>query len=222
MQAKLLRVLQGGTYERVGGAETLRCDVRVIAATNRDLEREVAEGTFRADLYYRLSVFPIRVPPLRERREDIPQLVRHFVAKHARRLGRGVDSVSARLLKRFAAKPWPGNVRELENAVERALIISSGGVLDLWEPVGSPARGDEDQTLKAAERRHVLSVLSQTGWVIEGEGGAAEVLGLKPSTLRSLMKRRAPAPRSRRRCEGGFCGRPDEPPRRSAPRRPAR
>jgi len=194
-QAKLLRVLQEREFERVGATRSLRTDVRVIAATNRNLDAQVATGAFRSDLFYRLNVFPISVPPLRQRREDIPALVRHFAAKAARRIGKSVDGVSARFLERAAAHDWPGNIRELENFVERALIMSSGPTLEAVEP-SSPAHSEQsivptrvEGTLEELERSHIRRVLEATRWTIEGERGAARVLGLNPSTLRGRMRK---------------------------------
>jgi len=195
-QAKLLRVLQEREFERVGGTRSLRADVRLIAATNRDLHARVAAGSFRADLYYRLNVFPIVVPPLRERRDDIPGLVRHFAARAARRLGRALEGISPAFVERASAYDWPGNIRELENLVERAIIMSNGGVLDaveLFSPASrsekGPPRAPLDATLEAMERAHILHVLERTGWVIEGERGAARILGLNPSTLRGRLRK---------------------------------
>ncbi len=196
-QAKLLRVLQEHEFERVGGTRTLRADVRVIAATNRDLQAQVRDGRFRADLYYRLNVFPIVVPPLRERRGDIPQLLRHFAAKAARKLGRGVDGIAAPFTERAIAYDWPGNIRELENLVERALIMCDGALLDGSElfvgtppaaPVSSPPTAGET-TLVDVERAHIVHVLERTRGVIEGDAGAARLLGLHPSTLRGRMRK---------------------------------
>jgi DNA-binding NtrC family response regulator len=197
-QAKLLRVLQEHEFERVGGTRSLRTDVRVIAATNRDLGRQVDAGAFRSDLYYRLNVFPLALPPLRERREDIPGLVRHFVARAARKLGKPLAGASPAFLTRAAAYDWPGNVRELENAVERAAILARGPLLepDGALPVGAgaaaesrpPTRADP-ASLEAVERDHILRVLEQTRWVIEGKQGAARVLGLHPSTLRARLQK---------------------------------
>jgi DNA-binding NtrC family response regulator len=195
-QAKLLRVLQEHEFERVGGTRSLRADVRVVAATNRDLARQVDAGAFRSDLYYRLNVFPLALPPLRERREDIPGLIRHFVGRAARKLGKPLEGPSPAFLARAAAYDWPGNVRELENVVERAAILARSALL---EPDGSfpvragagpeprpPARHDNAR-LQAVERDHILGVLEETHWVIEGEKGAARVLGLNPSTLRARL-----------------------------------
>jgi formate hydrogenlyase transcriptional activator len=192
-QAKLLRVLQEGEFDRVGGARSLRADVRVIAATNRDLQAQVAAGRFRADLYYRLNVFPIAVPPLRERREDIPRLLQHFAAMAARRLGRTLDGIAPDFIDRAVGYDWPGNVRELENIVERALIMSRGGALEAIE-FSSPteralAPSAGNGTLEEMERAHITRVLERTRWVIEGESGAARILGLNPSTLRGRLRK---------------------------------
>ncbi len=197
-QAKLLRVLQEREFDRVGGTRSLRTDVRVIAATNRDLHARVEDGGFRADLYYRLNVFPIVVPPLRERRDDIPGLVRHFVAKAARKLGRTLDGISPAFVERACAYAWPGNIRELENLVERAAIMSRGAVLDAVDLFSSasatasektPAVMAGDAMLEAVERAHIQQVLERTRWVIEGERGAARILGLNPSTLRGRLRK---------------------------------
>jgi DNA-binding NtrC family response regulator len=201
-QAKLLRVLQERELERIGGSRTVRVDVRVVAATNRDLQAEVSAGRFRADLFFRLHVFPIVLPPLRERREDVPRLLEHFVARTARRLGRPVDGLAPAFVDRARAYPWPGNVRELENLVERALIMSRGGVLDASDllalpaapaaraaPGGAEPPGDGGSTLEDVERAHILRVLEGTSWRIEGDHGAARRLGLNPSTLRGRMRK---------------------------------
>jgi len=189
-QAKLLRALQEREFERVGGTHTLRADVRVIAATNRDLQARVASGAFRPDLYYRLNVFPITVPALRERRGDIPRLVQHFAAKAARKLGRPVNGVTPQFIEQASGYDWPGNIRELENLVERSLIM--GGAADVFlkgsqeaEAVSSVA----DLTITELERSHIRRVLEKTRWQIEGERGAARVLGLNPSTLRGRMRK---------------------------------
>jgi formate hydrogenlyase transcriptional activator len=190
-QAKLLRVLQEREFERVGGTRALRVDVRVIAATNRDLRAEVAAGRFRADLFYRLNVFPIALPPLRERREDIVPLMRHAVTRLARRLGRQVDGLAPGFVECARAYDWPGNVRELENVIERALIMSRGGLLDASEgllPAG-PATAPAGASLMAAERLHIVAALEAAGWTIEGEAGAAQALGLHASTLRGRMRK---------------------------------
>jgi DNA-binding NtrC family response regulator len=198
-QAKLLRVLQEQEFERVGGTRSLHTDVRVIAGTNRDLQAQVGAGGFRSDLFYRLNVFPVTVPPLRERREDIPPLVAHFLARSARKLGKAFEGVSPAFLERARAYPWPGNVRELENAVERAAILSRGPLLDALEPfaaAGAPPRAEApatpaapNGTLEDVERAHIRRVLDQARWAIEGKQGAAAVLGLNPSTLRGRMRK---------------------------------
>ena len=204
-QAKLLRVLQEQEFERVGGSQTLRTNVRLIAATNRDLGARAAAGEFRPDLFYRLNVFPVTVPALRERSEDIPLLVAHFLAKCERKLGKAFKGVAPGFLSSAIAYDWPGNVRELENAVERAAILSRGPLLDALESFGSstpPPRAEQPQqpparppaftgTLEDIERAHIQRVLQQAHWVIEGERGAALALGLNPSTLRSRMRKLA-------------------------------
>ena len=194
-QAKLLRVLQEREFERVGGTRSIRADVRVIAATNRDLHAQVGEGRFRSDLYYRLNVFPIAVPPLRERRDDIPRLLQHFAAKAARKLGRPLDGVSPGFIERAKAYDWPGNIRELENVVERAMIMCSGPMLDgapVLSPSSSqaaPAAAPMGGTLEEMERAHIQRVLEGTRWQIEGDRGAARILGLNPSTLRGRLRK---------------------------------
>jgi PAS domain S-box-containing protein len=190
-QAKLLRVLQEGQLERLGSSRTIKVDVRIIAATNRDLEREVAEGRFREDLYYRLAVFPIQIPPLRERREDIPRLVWAFVKELGEKMGKKIESVPRPTLEALKSALWPGNVRELKNVIERAMICSTGPVLKVEVPARPAINGSSDRpmTLRDLERRHVLKVLELTGWRVRGENGAAEILGLKPSTLESRMAR---------------------------------
>ena len=196
-QAKLLRVLQEREFERVGGSAPVRVDVRVIAATNRDLATMVKAKEFREDLFYRLNVFPVRLPPLRDRPDDIPLLVHFAAAKFAARLGKRVEAVGPDTLALLAAYPWPGNVRELENVIERAVILADGPVLEIdpevlpigGEPPEPTAPDRVGQTLRAVERDHILSALDQAGWVIEGPGGAARRLGLHPNTLRSRLKR---------------------------------
>jgi transcriptional regulator with GAF, ATPase, and Fis domain len=192
VQAKLLRVLQTGQFERLGSSKTIQVDVRLIAATNRDLEREVGEGRFRADLYYRLSVFPIALPPLRERREDIPLLVWHFITRRQGKLDKLVKRVPGPLMQAFTAYSWPGNVRELENVVERALIMTSGPTLAdpafLEAAPAAPAVGPR-ASLAEAERSHIRAVLDECRWKISGKGNAAERLGLNRSTLQFRMKK---------------------------------
>jgi formate hydrogenlyase transcriptional activator len=192
LQPKLLRALQEQEFERLGGTRTLRVDVRLIAATNRNLEQMVAEGKFRSDLFYRLHVFPLQAPPLRERAEDIPLLVRYFVQKYALRMERRIESVPAEALRALAEYSWPGNIRELENFIERAVILSRGPVLnisigDLRRP--SDMHVSAPSTLEAAERDHILRVLAEAEWVVGGPKGAAARLGLKRTTLQSKMKK---------------------------------
>ena len=193
LQAKLLRVLQEGEFERVGGSQTIKVDVRVIAATNRDLEDAMQEDRFRSDLYYRLNVFPIAVPPLRERSEDIPPLVNHFAQKFAAKLGKQVGTVSRRAMTALQGYDWPGNIRELENVVERAAILSRGEELEFgdWRPP-SPAGSSASSrvvTLDELQRDHILEVLEITRWRVSGDRGAARILGLKPTTLEARMKK---------------------------------
>jgi transcriptional regulator with GAF, ATPase, and Fis domain len=189
LQSKLLRVLQEGEFERLGSPRTLRVDVRVIAATNRNLEILVKEGKFREDLYYRLSVFPIEVPPLRERREDIPALVWHILKNQCKRMGRNIESIQPATLKAFQGYSWPGNVRELGNVIERFLILNPGVVFRAEVPGMDSISNENGQALDGVDRRHIEQVLVQTRWRIRGKGGAAELLGLKPTTLEARMKK---------------------------------
>jgi formate hydrogenlyase transcriptional activator len=199
-QAKLLRVIQEGEFERVGGSSTIKVSVRVIAATNRKLHDEVSAGRFRQDLFYRLNVYPITVPPLRQRREDIPLLVSHFARQIGERMGKSISEVPAHVMREFTAYNWPGNIRELQNVIERAVIVSSDTVLRLPEPLGqaSPAPASESKaskesttvaTANEAERENILRALEATGWRINGPNGAAALLKLHPSTLRFRMKK---------------------------------
>jgi chemotaxis protein methyltransferase CheR len=198
VQPKLLRVLQEGEFERVGGSTTLQTDARIISASNRDLSADVDAGKVRSDLYYRLAVFPITVPPLRDRPEDIPELVHHFVRQFAKARGIPVDEIPAMVMQQLEEFHWPGNVRELQNVIERAVLVSDGGVLRLAEPLTSPAGQlspatseamDQSPTLEELERSYITQVLRQCGGQISGSGGAAEILGLHPNTLRSRMKK---------------------------------
>jgi transcriptional regulator with GAF, ATPase, and Fis domain len=192
VQGKLLRVLQSGDFEKLGSAKTHRVDVRLIAATNRDLQREVQEGRFRADLFYRLNVFPVTLPPLRSRPEDIPLLVWHVIARKQAGLGRHIERVPERLMRAFLAYPWPGNVRELENVVERALILSSGAALavdPLFPGMTREAAPRRSATLSQVESQHIRDVLDECGWKVAGAEGAAARLGLNRSTLLSRMKK---------------------------------
>ena len=195
-QVKLLRVIQEQEFERIGGNETIHTDVRLIAATNRDLHRAVQEGTFREDLFYRLNVFPVDLPPLRERSGDVPLLVRFFVEKYAVRVDRRVDTIAPETLKRLVAYRWPGNVRELQNLVERALILATDSELRIEPEIlgATTAAADAAQSasptdLETLQREHILAALNRSGWVIEGDRGAAKQLGLHPNTLRSRIKK---------------------------------
>jgi formate hydrogenlyase transcriptional activator len=214
-QVKLLRVLQEQEFEPVGSSRSIRVDVRVIAATNRDLEDAIEAGRFRSDLYYRLNVFPLKVPPLRARQSDIPQLVMFFLSRFSKEFGKSVRSVAQETMHRLVQYSWPGNIRELQNIIERAVVLSQGTVLALGEdllpipnsPLASnrlaesthrssfeslPKSSDPDGdtlTLEEMERQHILTVLEQVGGVIEGAKGAARLLNLHPNTLRSRMKK---------------------------------
>jgi formate hydrogenlyase transcriptional activator len=192
LQSKLLRVLQEQEFERLGSTKTLRVNVRLVAATNADLEQMVAEKKFRSDLYYRLRVFPIMVPALRERAEDIPLLMRYFTQKYARRMNKEIESVPVEAIATLSKYHWPGNIRELENLIERSVILSQGP--DLRVPLGelktsAPAAAGGLVTLEAAEREHILRALQEAQWVIGGESGAAARLGMKRTTLQSKMQK---------------------------------
>ena len=211
LQAKLLHVLQTGEFERLGSSKTLQCDVRVIAATNPNLKESVEGGRFRSDLYYRLAVFPIEVPPLRRRRNDIPLLAMYFLAKQNSKHGESIEAISKSDMEALQEYRWPGNVRELENVIERAAIISTGTMLQIDTAAFREAPGllapDSEQgaepgiatsarteSLRAArlqdvERAHILAVLESCGWKVKGHSNAAEQLGLKESTLRARMKK---------------------------------
>ncbi len=192
-QAKLLRVLQEHEFDRVGGTATKKVDVRVIAATNRDLKKAVVEKSFREDLYYRLSAFPIQLPPLRERPEDIPLLAQYVLDKFAARIARRFDGIDPATVRRLMAYQWPGNVRELQNVLERAAILAIGPTLqvdaEFLGQVDPKAADRPSSALQDVERNHILAVLGQTNWVIDGPRGAATILGLHPNTLRSRLKK---------------------------------
>jgi formate hydrogenlyase transcriptional activator len=193
LRPKLLRVLQEREFERLGSTRTMHTDIRLIAATHADLAEKVEGKEFRSDLYYRLNVFPVVIPPLRERREDIPLLVRHFVQKYGRRMKKHIDKIPAAAIGVISEHHWPGNVRELENFIERAVILS--GSSELQPPLAELAKGEKtlsvssSYTLKDAEREHILRILKETKWVVGGPAGAAARLGMKRTTLHSLMKR---------------------------------
>jgi len=202
LQAKLLRVVQDGEFERLGSSRTVKVDVRIVAATNRNLEEEISTGRFRRDLYYRLNVFPITLPPLRARTEDIPLLVSSFVERLNKKLGKQITTIPAGIMKRLQGYPWPGNVRELESIIERSVIVSTGSVLHLAEELvisstteqngtasAQEIRSSAGESLAKVEREHILEVLASTKWRVEGKRGAAAALGLKPSTLRARMRK---------------------------------
>jgi len=182
-------VLQGGEFERLGGTTTQKVNIRVIAATNRDLAKAVREGRFREDLFYRLNVFQIRVPPLRDRREDVPMLVWTFVQEFALGMGRQVDRISRRSMDSLQVYSWPGNVRELRNVVERAMIVHAGPILNVEIPEAERSEVPANLSLEEVERRHLSAVLDMTGWRVRGKSGAAEILGLKPTTLESRLEK---------------------------------
>ncbi len=189
MQAKLLRFIQHGEFERLGSSKTIKVDVRIIATTNRNLEEEIAAGRFRKDLFYRLNVFPITVPPLRQRKEDISLLVEAFAARYARKMRKQITSIPKETMQALQDYPWPGNVRELESVIERAVILSPGTGLQLADNLGISTLpvSSRGGTVKEMERKHILTILSDTKWRIEGKDGAARILGLHPSTLRARM-----------------------------------
>jgi formate hydrogenlyase transcriptional activator len=204
LQPKLLRALQEQDFERLGSTKTVKVDVRLVAATNRDLAQMVADGQFRNDLYYRLNVFPVALPALRDRREDIPTLARHFTQKFARRMGRQIETIPTAIMDALVRYPWPGNIRELQNVIERAVILSRGSALHIdaaefhltrqESNLKNHASENGDRrptmgTLADAEREHILAVLRETGWVLSGPNGAAVKLAMKRTTLQSKMKK---------------------------------
>ncbi|MBE0597528.1 MAG: sigma 54-interacting transcriptional regulator [Desulfuromonadales bacterium] len=193
LQSKLLRVLQEGEFERVGSSFTQKVNVRVITATNRDLKTAVEEGKFRSDLYFRLSVFPVELPPLRHRKEDIPLLAWYFITKKQAKFGKSIKGIPNEVMAALVHYPWPGNIRELENVLERATILAQGHTLALDEAFALPAGGEEAQPvqkrLEEVERQHIEQVLEQCGWRVKGKGNAADRLGLNPSTLSFRMKK---------------------------------
>ncbi len=192
LQSKLLRVLQEGEFERLGSSQTIAVDARVIAATNRDLEKGITSGDFRMDLYYRLNVFPIHVPPLRERKEDIPLLAKHFVVKGMEKTGRKITSIPQDTIDKLMAYHWPGNIRELENFIERAVILSANGVLTMNEMPHCPlihSAPPATMSLEEMEQRHIITILKSTNWRVSGDKGAAKILKLKPTTLEAKMRK---------------------------------
>ncbi|MFC1515218.1 sigma-54 interaction domain-containing protein [Thermodesulfobacteriota bacterium] len=195
LQQKLLRVLQDGEFERLGSSQVIHTDVRIIAATNRNLEEDVRKGRFRKDLWYRLNVFPLSIPPLRDRADDIPLFVDWMIKKVQRRLGKNIKTVPTYVMNDLMAYPWPGNVRELENVIERAVIVTRGSILQLAAPLKAPESDDSTphgvpmKSLLEMEKDYILQVLNKTNWNISGKGGAAEFLGLNSSTLRGRMRK---------------------------------
>ena len=204
LQPKLLRVLQDREFERLGAVQTLHVDVRIIAATNRDLRQGIADRKFREDLFYRLNVFPIELPTLRERREDIPTLVQHFVQKHAKRMGKRIDTIPDESMQILRNWSWPGNVRELENMIERMVILSKGR--DLAAPPAELENAEDlaEDNLTEIGREHIIRVLRETNGVLSGNGGAAHRLGIKRTTLQSMIKRLGIEPHEYRRGTGTF------------------
>lgn len=194
LQCKLLRVIQDGEFERLGSPRTVKVDVRIIAASNRNLKEEISKGRFREDLFYRLNVFPITIPPLRQRKEDIQLLVNHFVGKFNKKIGKQIESVPKETIEMFKEYCWPGNIRELESVIERSVIITQGSTLKVLERFDISRKDDEPagQEVKALielEKGHIIHVLQKTGWRIEGKNGAAVLLGLNASTLRARMRK---------------------------------
>jgi transcriptional regulator with GAF, ATPase, and Fis domain len=189
LQSKLLRVLEEGKFERLGSTKPLHVNVRIIAATNRDIEQEVKDGKFRRDLFYRLNVFPIVIPPLRERPDDIPLLIRAFVKEFQKKMGKEIESIPKKTMQSLQSYSWPGNVRELRNVIEHAMILNKGKILNVQVPKHTYPETDVTDTLENMERRHIVAALEKTGWRIAGQGGAAEVLGLKRTTLQAKMKK---------------------------------
>ena len=189
LQAKLLRVLEEGIFERLGSTRPIHVNVRLVAATNRDFAEEVKQGRLRKDLYYRLNVFPIRIPPLRERPEDIPLMVWAFVSQFQEKMGKRIDGIAKKSMDALQSYPWPGNVRELRNVIERAMILSHAETLEVTLPRITDSNSAPEQNLEDVERRHILSVLEKTNWRVTGKHSAAEILGLKRSTLQSMMKK---------------------------------
>jgi transcriptional regulator with GAF, ATPase, and Fis domain len=191
LQPKLLQVIQSGEFERLGSSHTIKVDVRIIAATNRNLEEEVSKGRFREDLWYRLNIFPITMPPLRDRLDDIPLLVNFYVEKIAKRLGKTIEIIPASVMNALQNYHWPGNVRELENVLERGVINSSGPKLRLVDELTKPFKdlSSSQKTLEAVERDYIVRILEQSHWKVGGKNSAAEILGLDRSTLRARMRK---------------------------------
>jgi transcriptional regulator with GAF, ATPase, and Fis domain len=189
LQSKLLRVLQDRTFERLGSSKTITVDVRVIASTNKNLEKAVQEGSFRPDLYYRLNVFKITVPLLRDRKEDIPALIWWFVNKYAKKMDKKIETIPKQAMAAYQQYRWPGNVRELMNVLERSVILTRGTVLNAYIPVETDPSVDKVLSLEEVERKHIIKTLQITNWRVRGQNGAAELLQLKPTTLESRMEK---------------------------------
>jgi chemotaxis protein methyltransferase CheR len=189
LQPKLLRVIQEGEFEKLGSSQTIKTDVRVIAATNRDLEKEVKTGRFRKDLWFRLNVFPITVPPLKERKEDIPLLTNFFVNKFSKKIGKQIKNIPKGVMNALKNYDWPGNIRELENMLERSVITTQNYSLNIELPRTGEMPFESEYTLDEMERRYIRDILDKSNWIIEGGKGASKKLGLKPSTLRNRMKK---------------------------------
>ncbi len=191
LQVKLLRVLQEGEFERLGNPTTIKTDVRIIAATNRNLEDAIEKGEFREDLYYRLNVFPVHIPPLRERKEDIPLLMNYFTKKFSKKTGKQVNEISQKVMDELLEYDWPGNIRELENIIERAVILCQGNKLvkGNWLPENKFIHNNAITTLAENERQHILKALEATNWRVSGDKGAAKILGIKRTTLEARMKK---------------------------------
>jgi transcriptional regulator with GAF, ATPase, and Fis domain len=204
LQPKLLRVLQDREFERLGGVQTLRVDVRIISATNRDLRQDVLKKRFREDLFYRLNVFPIGLPPLRERRGDVPILVHHFVRKHSQQMGKHIDTIPPETMQILQNWNWPGNIRELENMIERMVILSKEHVLAAPPAELEVAQNAADSSLMEMEREHILRILRETNGVLSGDDGAASRLGMKRTTLQSMIKRLNIQPQEYRRGTGTY------------------
>jgi chemotaxis protein methyltransferase CheR len=191
LQPKLLRVIQDGEFERLGSSRTIKVDTRIVAATNRNLEEEVRKNNFREDLWYRLNIFPITMPPLRDRKDDIPPLVDFYIKKISKRMGKTIEIIPDSAMRALIDYHWPGNVRELENVLERAVINSSGPKLRLVDELKKRYKdlSKNQKTLEAVERDHIIRILEQTQWKVSGKNSAAEILGLNRSTLRARMKK---------------------------------
>ena len=188
-QTKLLRVIQEGEFERVGGEKTIKINVRIIAATNRNLVDAIKKNQFRDDLYYRLNVFPIYAPPLRERTEDIPLLVNHFLKKYKGLVGREITKIPEAVMQKFMSYDWPGNIRELENMVQRSMIISTSNTLELGDWFEHSTENDTVTSLREMEKSHIIKVLKSSGWKVSGKHGAAEKLEINPKTLYSRIEK---------------------------------